>query len=46
MARRYERLKLIWQNSLQIGQWELDEDPGADPAGLTRQTLAALAAAV
>ena len=46
MARRYERLKLIWQNSLQIGQWELDEDPSADPAGLTRQTLAALAAAV
>ena len=39
MARRYERCKFIWENSIQIGQWELDDDPAADVEGVSRRVL-------
>jgi 2-polyprenyl-6-methoxyphenol hydroxylase-like FAD-dependent oxidoreductase len=39
MQRRYERLKFIWEASVQIGEWEQRDDPGQDPGGLTRRML-------
>lgn len=43
MKRRYERLKMVWESSIQIGQWEQDDDPAQDPAGLTKKLLGVLA---
>jgi 2-polyprenyl-6-methoxyphenol hydroxylase-like FAD-dependent oxidoreductase len=43
MQRRYERLKFIWEASLQIGAWELHDDPQQDPIGLTRRMLEVVA---
>ena len=43
MQRRYERLKFIWEASVQIGDWELHDDPAQDPAGLTRRMLEVVA---
>jgi 2-polyprenyl-6-methoxyphenol hydroxylase-like FAD-dependent oxidoreductase len=43
-ARRFERCRLVVQNSLQLGEWEQHPDtPGADPAGLFNASFAALA---
>jgi 2-polyprenyl-6-methoxyphenol hydroxylase-like FAD-dependent oxidoreductase len=39
MRRRYERCKLIYEGSLQIGAWEQHPTPEADPAGLTAKTV-------
>jgi 2-polyprenyl-6-methoxyphenol hydroxylase-like FAD-dependent oxidoreductase len=42
--RRYERCRLVVENSVQLGRWEQEPDtPGADPAGLTGASFAALA---
>ena len=47
MARRFERCRLVVENSLQLGEWEKDPDaPGADPAGLSNESFAALAAPI
>jgi 2-polyprenyl-6-methoxyphenol hydroxylase-like FAD-dependent oxidoreductase len=48
MARRFERAKLIWSISRQIGQWELDHTPPpeADFVGLTLQSIHATAAPI
>jgi 2-polyprenyl-6-methoxyphenol hydroxylase-like FAD-dependent oxidoreductase len=46
MTRRWERCRLVVENSLQLGEWEKHpDDPSADPAGLTDASLAALGAA-
>ena len=45
MARRFPRVKLVLDNSLQLAEWEIHPNtPGADPAGIMTQTLAALQA--
>lgn len=45
MERRYERCRLVVENSLQLGEWEKHpDDPQADPAGLSDASFAALAA--
>ncbi len=44
MARRYERCRLIVQNSHTLGEWEKQPNtPGADPIGLMNQSYRALA---
>jgi hypothetical protein len=44
MARRFERCRLIVDNSRMLGEWEKAPDmPGADPAGVLERTLKALA---
>ena len=44
MARRYERCRMVVENSKQFGQWELHPGtPGADPAGLMNQSMMAMA---
>ncbi len=45
MRRRYDRCRLVVENSLQLGEWDKHPgEPGADPAGLSEATFAALAA--
>jgi 2-polyprenyl-6-methoxyphenol hydroxylase-like FAD-dependent oxidoreductase len=45
MDRRYERCRLVVENSLQLGEWEKHpDDPAADPAGLSGASWGALAA--
>lgn len=45
MQRRYERCRLVVENSLQLGEWDKNPgDPHADPAGLSDTSFAALAA--
>jgi 2-polyprenyl-6-methoxyphenol hydroxylase-like FAD-dependent oxidoreductase len=47
MERRYERCRLVVENSLQLGEWEKrPDDPDADPAGLSNASFAALAAPI
>lgn len=44
MDRRFERCRLVVDNSLQLGEWEKNpDDPAADPAGLSDSTMALLA---
>ena len=44
MERRYERCKLVVENSIQIGEWEINPDtPGADTGRLTGASYAVLA---
>ena len=43
MKRRFERCRMVVDDSVQIGAWELDPyTPGADPAGLLDRSMAAL----
>ena len=43
--RRYERCRLVVENSLQLGEWEKrPDDPEADPVGLSDATMATMAA--
>jgi len=43
MARRYPRVKMVLDNSLQLAEWEMHpETPGADPGRIMGQTLGAL----
>jgi 2-polyprenyl-6-methoxyphenol hydroxylase-like FAD-dependent oxidoreductase len=45
MRRRYERCRMVVENSLQLGEWDKNPgDPQANPAGLSDATFAALAA--
>jgi 2-polyprenyl-6-methoxyphenol hydroxylase-like FAD-dependent oxidoreductase len=45
--RRFERCRIVVENSLQLSRWEQEPDtPGADPAGLIGATLQALAARI
>jgi 2-polyprenyl-6-methoxyphenol hydroxylase-like FAD-dependent oxidoreductase len=45
MARRFPRVKMVLDNSLQLAEWEIRPGtPGADPAGIMTRTLAALQA--
>ena len=45
--RRYERCRLVVENSLQLGRWEQEPDtPGADPIGLMGASIKALAAPI
>ena len=47
MERRFERCRLVVENSLQLGEWEKrPDDPDADPAGLSNASFAALAAPI
>jgi 2-polyprenyl-6-methoxyphenol hydroxylase-like FAD-dependent oxidoreductase len=44
MTGRFERCRLVVDNSLQLGEWEKAPDaPGADPVGLTEATQSAMA---
>ena len=43
MARRFPRVKMVLDNSLQLAEWEIHPDtPGADPGRIMGQTLQAL----
>jgi 2-polyprenyl-6-methoxyphenol hydroxylase-like FAD-dependent oxidoreductase len=43
MARRFPRVRLVLDNSLQLADWEIHPDtPGADPGGIITRTLTAL----
>ena len=45
MARRFPRVKMVLDNSLQLAEWEIHPDsPGADPGRIMGQTLHALVA--
>jgi 2-polyprenyl-6-methoxyphenol hydroxylase-like FAD-dependent oxidoreductase len=45
MQRRFERCRLVVDNSFMLGEWEKVPDmPGADPAGVLDRSLKALAA--
>jgi 2-polyprenyl-6-methoxyphenol hydroxylase-like FAD-dependent oxidoreductase len=45
MARRYERCRLVVENSILLGEWEQHPDtPGADPGRVVGETFAAVAA--
>jgi 2-polyprenyl-6-methoxyphenol hydroxylase-like FAD-dependent oxidoreductase len=44
MTRRFERCRMVVENSEQIGRWELNPGtPGADPQAINARTMAALA---
>jgi 2-polyprenyl-6-methoxyphenol hydroxylase-like FAD-dependent oxidoreductase len=44
VERRYERCRLVVENSYQLGEWEKNPGaPGADPVGLQARSFAALA---
>jgi 2-polyprenyl-6-methoxyphenol hydroxylase-like FAD-dependent oxidoreductase len=44
MRRRFERCRLVVDNSLQLGEWEKAPNmPGADPVGIEGETVRALA---
>jgi 2-polyprenyl-6-methoxyphenol hydroxylase-like FAD-dependent oxidoreductase len=44
MARRYERCRIVVENSRQLGEWEKHpETPGADPTALIAASMQALA---
>nr|ART90451.1 2-polyprenyl-6-methoxyphenol hydroxylase and related FAD-dependent oxidoreductases [uncultured bacterium] len=44
VARRYERCRLVVENSYQLGEWEKNPKlPGADPVRLQSESFAALA---
>lgn len=47
MARRYERCRIVVENSWQLGEWEKAPDmPGADPTALIQASMKALAAPI
>jgi hypothetical protein len=43
MQRRFERCKFIVEGSLQLGEWEMNPSPEADPLGLTKKMLEVMA---
>jgi 2-polyprenyl-6-methoxyphenol hydroxylase-like FAD-dependent oxidoreductase len=43
MQRRYERCKLIFHASLQVGEWEQHPTADADPAGLMARMIGVFA---
>ncbi|MFZ1995251.1 MAG: FAD-dependent monooxygenase [Solirubrobacteraceae bacterium] len=42
-ARRYERCRMVVENSATLGEWERTTPPGADPVALTTRSWARLA---
>jgi 2-polyprenyl-6-methoxyphenol hydroxylase-like FAD-dependent oxidoreductase len=46
MKRRFDRVKTIVDISLQIGRWEMEQDPEADFIGLTIQSVMTTAAPI
>jgi 2-polyprenyl-6-methoxyphenol hydroxylase-like FAD-dependent oxidoreductase len=47
MARRYERCRIVVENSWQLGEWEKTPDvPGANPTALIQASMKALAAPI
>lgn len=46
MDRRFERCRFIVESSLQLGAWELQPVPTADPVGLTARMLETVAAPI
>ena len=47
MARRYQRCRIVVENSRQLGEWEKFPDtPGADPTALISASMKALAAPI
>jgi hypothetical protein len=44
--RRWERCRMVAENSIQLGEWEKQPTPDADPAALTNASWAALAAPI
>jgi 2-polyprenyl-6-methoxyphenol hydroxylase-like FAD-dependent oxidoreductase len=47
MNRRYERCRMVVENSRQLGEWEkFPETPGADPTALIAASMNALAAPI
>jgi 2-polyprenyl-6-methoxyphenol hydroxylase-like FAD-dependent oxidoreductase len=44
MERRFDRVAMVVQASVQVGQWMIDDDHDADIPGLIMQTLGALCA--
>ena len=44
MRRRYERSRMVYENSIKLGEWEMNpSDPDADPVGLSRTSIGLLA---
>lgn len=43
MQRRFERCKFIVEDSLQLGEWEMNPTPDADAPGLTRKMIGMMA---
>ena len=43
MKRRYPRCRMIYDNGLQLGEWEKNPTPDADAPGLSAKSYAALA---
>ncbi len=44
MKRRFERCRVVVENSFQLGEWEKTPDaPGADPVGVERETVQLMA---
>ena len=46
MEKRFERCKFIWESSIQIGQWEIDDNPDADVEGLSIKMLQTVSAPI
>ena len=47
MARRYERCRIVVENSVQLGEWEKTPDaPDANPTALIQASMKALAAPI
>lgn len=44
MEKRFERCKFIWESSIQIGKWEMANDPDADVEGLSHKVLETVSA--
>ena len=44
MAKRYARCKFIWESSIQIGTWEMTNDPNADVEALSHKVLETVSA--
>ena len=43
-SRRLERSRMVYENSIQLGRWEMNPaDPDADPMGLTQKSMGILA---
>jgi hypothetical protein len=44
MSRRFERCRMVVENSWRLGEWEKTPDaPDADPVGVMNRSFAALA---
>lgn len=46
LERRYERVKFVWESSVQIGEWEQNATPGADAGAMTKRMLEVVSAPI